>query len=166
MARLPGVSHRFHQQFRLPAVILAVVGLALTAVPAAFAQNAGDDQYADPFGDLPEDQGGGGDNGSGGQAEPQAAPAPTPAPDSSAVAPATPATDTATTAGTSQELPRTGLPAGVPAALGVALLGSGLMLAFQLGRPERLMAAVTGRPDSILHRAPPRPARGHRGRRR
>jgi len=157
------MSHRFHKHLSLPGVILTVVGLALSLAPAAFAQNAGDDQYADPFGNLPEEQGGGG-TGSGGQGEPQAAP--TPAPDSSAVAPAAPSTETGTTAGTAQQLPQTGLPAGVPAALGLALLGCGLLLAFLLGRPERLVAAVTGRPDSILHRAPPRLGRGRRGRRR
>lgn len=155
------MSDRFHKHLSLPAVILTVVGLALATAPAAFAQNAGDDQYADPFGNLPEEQGG---DGSAGQGEPQAAP--TPAPDSSAVAPVTPSTGSAATpAATAQELPRTGVPAGVPAALGVALLGSGLWLAFLLGRPERLMAAMTGRPDSVLHRAPPRPARVRRGRR-
>ena len=158
------MSHRFHKHSSLAVVILAVIGLALAAAPAAFAQNAGDDQYADPFGNLPEEQGGGGDTGSGGQSESQAAPAP--APDSSGVAPVAPSAEAPTTPGTAQQLPRTGLPAGVPAALGVALLGSGLLLAFLLGRPERLVAAVTGRPDSILHRAPPRTARGRRGRRR
>ena len=156
------MSHRFHKHLSLPAVILTIVGLALADAPAAFAQNAGDDQYADPFGNLPEDQGGGGGSGSGGQGQPEAAPAP----GSSAVAPATPSSETDTTAGTAQQLPRTGLPAGVPAALGLALIGSGLLLAFLLGRPERLMAAVTGRPNSILHRAPPRHGRGRRGRRR
>jgi hypothetical protein len=150
---------RLHRHLRLPVVILAVVGLALATAPAALAQNAGDEQYADPFGDLPEDQGDGRDTGSGNQAEPQAPPAP--APEAPAVAPATPAVDAPATS-TAQQLPRTGLSAGVPAALGVALLGSGLLLAFMLGRQERLMASVTGRPDSILHRAPPRPARGRR----
>jgi hypothetical protein len=150
------MSHRFRQHTSLPAVILIVAGLAVATAPAAFAQNAGDDQYADPFGNLPEEQGGGG----GGQGEPQAPP--TPAPDSSAVAPATPSSETSAPAATAQQLPRTGLPAGVPAALGAALLGSGLLLVFWLGRPDRVMAAVTGRPDSILHRAPPRPARARR----
>ena len=150
----------------MAAVTLAAICLAAAGTPAALAQNAGDDQYADPFGDLPEEQGGGGDTGSGSPEQPQAAPAPAPAPDSSAVDPATPSTGTSTASGTAQQLPRTGLPAGVPAAIGVALLGSGLLLSFLLGRPERLLAAVTGRPDSILHRAPPRPARGRRGRRR
>jgi hypothetical protein len=154
------VSHRFHRHRGLTAVILMVAGLVLVAAPVAVAQNAGDDQYADPFGSLPEDQGGGGEAGDGAPAQPQAAP------DSSAAAPAAPSTDPANTAGTAQQLPRTGLPAGVPGAFGVALLGSGLLLAFLVGRPERLMAAVTGRPDSILHRAPPRPERGRRGRRR
>ena len=163
MARLSGMSYRFHKHAGLAAVILTVMGLALAAAPSAFAQNAGDDQYADPFGDLPEEQSGGGDTGSRSPEQPQAAPAP--APDSSGVAPTAPSGETSTATGTGQ-LPRTGLPAGLPAALGVALLGSGLLLAFLLGRPERLMAAVTGRPNSILHRAPPRPARGRRGRRR
>jgi hypothetical protein len=155
------MSHRFHRHLGLTAVILTLATAPLASTPVAVAQNAGDDQYADPFGNLPEDQGGG-DPGAGAPAEPQAAPAP----EGSAAAPVAPSTEASPAAGPAQQLPRTGLPAGVPAALGVALLGSGLLLVFLLGRPERVMAAVTGRPDSILHRAPPSPAGRRRGRRR
>ena len=69
------MSHRFHRHLGLTAVILTLAGAALASAPVALAQNAGDDQYADPFGNLPEDQGGG-DPGAGAPAEPQAAPAP------------------------------------------------------------------------------------------
>ena len=99
---------------RLAALLLAVSLLALPAV--ATAQNAGDEQYSDPFAET--DQGGG---GSQGEPEPDAAPAPaTPAaPEEQAV--------------TSQQadgptLPATGLPAYLLASAGAMLLASGAAL--------------------------------------
>jgi hypothetical protein len=99
--------------------------LALGAPGSAFAQSAGDDQYRDPFGEdngqqqeePPADPGGTTDDT--GTPAPVPAPAPAPAPQPAAPAP------TATTAAT---LPRTGLSAGVVAALGTVLIAAGLGL--------------------------------------
>ena len=103
-----------------------VAALALSTPGAAFAQSAGDDQYRDPFGEENQQQDqSGGDTGetapdTSGESAPAPAPAPTPTP-----APSTGTEPTATVAG---ELPRTGLGAGLVAALGVVLLGAGIGL--------------------------------------
>lgn len=93
-----------------------LAALALLVAPAgALAQSAGDEQYADPFGDTEQpsqDQG-----GSNGSRAPAADPtAQTPA--SGAAAAADP--------GTGGSLPRTGFPALLSALLGALLLGSGV----------------------------------------
>ena len=106
-------------------VTLMIAASALVLPSAALAQNAGDEQYADPFGQV-EDQG-------GGQSQQNEAPA------QSAPAPAAPAQTTAPTTTTADEavasqdtaaptLPRTGLPAGLLAGTGVLLLTAGTTL--------------------------------------
>jgi hypothetical protein len=98
---------------RIVALLLAVSLLALPA--AAMAQSAGDEQYADPFGQTDQ--------------PPQGEPAPEPAP-----APAAPAAPAAPEqAVTSQQvaaptLPATGLPAYLLASTGAMLLASGAAL--------------------------------------
>jgi LPXTG-motif cell wall-anchored protein len=97
---------------------LAVAVLA--SVPtAALAQGAGDEQYADP---IVRDGGG-----------QQPAPAPEPDTGDAPAAPVAPSSDAAPAAGSSQSattatLPRTGVDAGLLAALGVVLLASGSLL--------------------------------------
>jgi hypothetical protein len=112
----------------LPAVLVAAV---LAATPAAaLAQNAGDEQYADPFApgsgqgegapaEQPSTPPAGGDAP---QAEPAPAPAEAPTPD-----PAPTETSTAAPAEAAQgpTLPRTGLPILPLAALGLVLLVAG-----------------------------------------
>ncbi len=100
---------------RVVALFLAVALLALPAV--ATAQNAGDEQYSDPFGQT--------DQPNGSQGEP--APEPDAAP-----APATPAAPVEQ-AVTSQQadaptLPATGLPVYLLASAGAMLLASGAAL--------------------------------------
>jgi hypothetical protein len=96
------------------AALLAAV-LACAAPAAALAQNAGDEQYADPFGKVENKKksSGGGQQGASGQGASTPAQQPT---QSSGSQP---------TASSAQTLPRTGLPAGVLAAAGFALLGAG-----------------------------------------
>jgi LPXTG-motif cell wall-anchored protein len=112
-----------------------LVALIVAAAPAtAVAQNAGDEQYADPFGNNSQSGGGGGSSNSGSsgssqnsgttgsgvagtQAQLQATPSAGAAPAASSQA-----------AGSSGQLPRTGLDVGIVAALGAALLLGGLAL--------------------------------------
>ena len=120
---------------RLAAPLAALI---LTLSPAAaLAQSAGDQQYADPFGNNEQNQsgggssGGGGGGGSSGGGQSQGAP-------SSGVAGAQAqgttgtATSSSTTGTTAQspsgQLPSTGLDAGLVAALGAVLLLAGLAL--------------------------------------
>jgi hypothetical protein len=96
-------------------LIAAFAALALLAAPAgALAQSAGDEQYADPFGDVNEptqDQGTA--NGS-------------PAPATQAQAPATEsASASAADQGSGGSLPHTGFPAALSALLGALLVCAG-----------------------------------------
>jgi hypothetical protein len=131
---------------RLAAPLAALI---LAAAPsAAVAQNAGDEQYADPFANEGGAQSGGGSNnsGSGGSGNSsgsngsngsagvagttaQATP--------SAQTTTTPAASAAETTASAEELPRTGLDAGVVAAVGAALLLTGLALRRRLGDARR-----------------------------
>jgi hypothetical protein len=106
---------------RLVTLLIAASVLVLPA--AALAQSAGDEQYADPFGQVEDPNGGQDQQGQ--------------SPDQSAPAPATPAQASPTTGAdqsvASQEtagptLPRTGLPAAALAAGGALLLGAGTTL--------------------------------------
>ena len=91
---------------------LAVAGTVLALLPAAAAaQSAGDDQYADPFGD--QDQ----------QSE-QATPAP--------AAAAAPAASNAPAQ--AAQLPRTGWDAGLPGVLGLVLMSAGVALRARVRR--------------------------------
>jgi hypothetical protein len=105
-------------------LVTLVAALCLLALPsAALAQNAGDEQYNDPFGEVQDDGGGsndGTDNGTdnGGTQEP---------------APAAPAQTDVPAAETTQDtaaptLPRTGLPVILVAASGALLLAGGTTL--------------------------------------
>ncbi len=101
---------------------IAALACALAAPSAALAQGAGDEQYQDPFGDE--------------QSEP--APTATPAPAQAPSAPAPTATPSPTAAqapqqaapapSPTQQLPRTGVDAGLIALAGAVLLAAGLAL--------------------------------------
>lgn len=104
--------------------------VALATPSAAFAQSAGDEQYADPFGNgqtQSGNQGSSNDQGSssgGGTTTAQAAPTATPAP---AQAPA-PVATTAQAAPAAPQLPRTGGDPITPAVAGFWLLLGGVAL--------------------------------------
>jgi LPXTG-motif cell wall-anchored protein len=100
---------------RLVAVFLAVSMLALPS--AAAAQSAGDEQYADPFGQTEQP------NGSQDQPAPEPQPAPVPA---TPAAPAEQAVASQQTA--APTLPATGMPAHLLASMGALLLASGALL--------------------------------------
>jgi hypothetical protein len=103
---------------RLVTVILAASMLVLPS--AALAQSAGDEQYADPFGQT-DDQGGG--DGQLAQA-PEPEPAPEPAQSDEALGQSEP--EIAQTA--APTLPATGLPAALLAGSGALLLAGGTTL--------------------------------------
>jgi hypothetical protein len=104
-------------------LVTLLIAASMLALPTqALAQSAGDEQYADPFGQVEEPSG---EQGQQGQAPDQSAPAP------AAPAQTAPATDGQSVA--SQEtaaptLPRTGLPAILLAGAGALLLGAGTTL--------------------------------------
>jgi hypothetical protein len=106
-------------------VAIAALAVAALGAPAALAQNAGDDQYQDPFGEVEQ----------GGETERPAPEAdPPPAPSSSP--PASGTASAGASAGTSQPtgeaLPRTGgAPKGLALA-GVLLLATGAILRLRL----------------------------------
>jgi LPXTG-motif cell wall-anchored protein len=113
-------SGSVHSTRRFAAPIAALT-LALTPT-AALAQSAGDEQYADPFSDDQQSQssGGSGSSGSGGSS--------TSSGSAAQAAPSTAAPASGAAAAEGGELPRTGLDAGVVAAIGAGLLGIGLVL--------------------------------------
>lgn len=98
-----------------------MAALTLALAPAsALAAGAGDDQYQDPLAapTTPAQQ----------DEKPST---PTPSPSRSAAPAATtqtPAAGASTPAASAQELPRTGIPAGLVALAGASLIGSGLAL--------------------------------------
>ncbi len=161
---------------RLLALLLAGLALAMAAPGVVVAQGPGDDQYTDPFGELPaEEQPSGqadpqpeepsppppptdeaGDGTSSGDATPVAPPAEA-APD-----PVVPSDTTASTSGRA-ELARTGLPADFLAVLGLGMLCSGaLMRIALLSRAPATAPLPFGR--SVLHQAPRLPGAGARRR--
>jgi hypothetical protein len=99
-------------------LIAALLAAALLAAPAAaLAQSAGDEQYADPFGEVKDpSQENSGSNGSG-----------TPDTDTTVAAPAAGADDVAgsDSSSGSATLPHTGFPAALTAMLGALLLTIG-----------------------------------------
>ena len=109
------VAHR-----RLIAVACSVLALSMPAV--AIADSAGDNQYQDPFSNVPshpKQQ-----RKSGTTTTPVPAPTPAPAPSSSSSTTTTPAAQDPS----STTLPRTGFPLLPVAALGAALVAAGLTL--------------------------------------
>jgi hypothetical protein len=119
-------------------ILVALLALALAAPVTAFAQSAGDEQYTDPFQDVPGangDQGnsgseGGQGNAGSGQGVNQGEPVPPPepvVPEGTGVTEA-PATSTPALGGDGAALPRTGLPAAALAVLGMFLVAGGASL--------------------------------------
>jgi hypothetical protein len=97
------------------ALTLLLAAFLLAVPSAAFAQSAGDEQYADPFGET--------DQPSGSQEEPAPAPAPAQGGDTGA------ATETQVVQQTdAPTLPATGLPVGLLAGTGALLLTAGTTL--------------------------------------
>ena len=121
---------------RLAAPLAALIFAAAPAT--AIAQNAGDEQYADPFGNSSQSGGGGGssssDSGGSAQNSGTAGSSGSGVAGTQAQLQATPSTSTPSTtassqaAGSSGQLPRTGLDVGIVVALGAVLLLGGLAL--------------------------------------
>ena len=110
---------------RTLSLLLAAFMLALPS--AAFAQSAGDEQYADPFGqtDQGDQSSSGGGGGGGSQGQPAQTPAPAPAQSGDVGA----ATETQVAQQTdAPTLPATGLPVGLLAGTGALLLAAGTTL--------------------------------------
>jgi hypothetical protein len=103
---------------RLIAVACSVLALSMPAV--ALADSAGDNQYQDPFSNVPSHPKQQKKSGT------TTTPAPTPAPSSSSSSSAT--TTPAAQDPSSNTLPRTGFPLLPVAALGAALVAAGLTL--------------------------------------
>jgi hypothetical protein len=109
-----------------PLIALLATVLVLALPAAALAQSAGDDQYADPFGDTQEPADGGQGDGDqsvddGGSAPQASAPAPDPAPSGAETSPTATASDGAA-------LPRTGFEVVLLLAAAFPLLVGGIAL--------------------------------------
>jgi hypothetical protein len=100
---------------RLVTLLLAAFLLAMPS--AALAQSAGDEQYADPFGQV--------DEPNGSQEEPAPAPEPVPAQSDDSLGTSEPVVAQQTDSPT---LPATGLPVGLLAGTGALLLAAGTTL--------------------------------------
>jgi LPXTG-motif cell wall-anchored protein len=100
-------------------LVALLVALALLALPAlALADSAGDNQYSDPFG-----------NSQPAQTAPTTTQPPLAPPSNATTSqPSSSAAPTASSSDPNSELPRTGLDVRVVGAIGVLLLGSGLLL--------------------------------------
>ena len=123
-------------------LIAALAALALLAVPAAaLAQSAGDEQYADPFGDVnPPTQDQGTANGS-----------PAPATDATAQAPATESTTAAAAdPSTGGSLPLTGFPAALIGLLGALVVATGISVRRRAQPPAALPPMARTR--RVVHR--------------
>jgi hypothetical protein len=107
--------------FRRPLIAAACAVLALSLPAAAFADSAGDNQYQDPFSNVPSQPKQQNNQSSGTQGTTQ------PSAPTTTSAPAQSNSGTDPTAHADQ-LPRTGFPLLPVAALGAALLGAGLVL--------------------------------------
>jgi len=101
------------------ALVLALATPALAVPATAFGQSAGDDQYVDPFGSQPNEQGDGGSGGQNDNTQADSAPAPTES--------ATPSSGAVQSAGDAT-LPRTGLPLVAVGLSGVFFLVGGFAL--------------------------------------
>ena len=99
----------------LRAVAVALAALMLLAPSTAMAQSAGDEQYADPFGEVEEPSGSQGD--------------PAPAQEAAPAEPVAPAEEAlASQQAEAPALPATGLPAGIVAGAGALMLSAGAAL--------------------------------------
>ena len=116
-----------------PAAILLML-LMLVLPSGALAQSAGDEQYSDPFGEVPADEG----QGKSTAPETPAAPEPAPEPvapetdvggagDASSTGSVSP-TESASSTESAIALPRTGLPLAVLAGAGALLSAGGFVL--------------------------------------
>ncbi len=148
----------FPPSSRFLALFLAVLAVTLAAPGAVVAQGPGDDQYTDPFGELPEEEPAG---DAAPPPEEPAEPPPSGGDDSAAVAPqpaevapeAVPSDTVTETAGTG-ELARTGLPAAFLAVLGLGMLCSGALLRVGLLSRGRRPAPSPFGAGSAVHQAP------------
>src|SRR3954467_739713 len=130
---VPPMTRRPHA---LAVLIAAVVALAAPA--AALAQNAGDEQYADPFGKVQnKKKSSSGNQGTQGTSGKQGAAGPGASGSSQPTQSAPTAQSSQTTATPGQTLPRTGLPAGLVAGAGGGPLRSGAFLRPAGGPPPR-----------------------------
>jgi hypothetical protein len=101
-------------------LVTLLIAASLLALPcAALAQSAGDEQYADPFGQVQDPNSG---QGQQSQAPAQSAPAPATATQT------TGADQSVASQETGPTLPRTGLPAVLLAGTGALLFGAGTSL--------------------------------------
>jgi hypothetical protein len=109
------------------AVCLLLAAFMLAVPSAAFAQSAGDEQYADPFGQTGQSDGSGQSGGSQEAPAQTQTPAPAPAPAQSDETAS--ATQTQVVQQTdAPTLPATGFPAGLLAGTGALLLAAGTTL--------------------------------------
>jgi hypothetical protein len=100
-------------------LVTLVIAASLLALPcAALAQSAGDEQYADPFGQVQDPN-----SGQGQQSQAPAQSAPAPATQTTGADQSVASQETA-----GPTLPRTGLPAVLLAGTGALLLGAGTSL--------------------------------------
>jgi hypothetical protein len=106
---------------RRPVTLLLALLALLAPASAALAQGAGDEQYADPFGEV--------DQPNESQEPEQEAPAPqTPAPSTPAAPADTVAQETAAPEASSAQLPRSGFPVVLLVAFGWTLLVAGVAI--------------------------------------
>ncbi|HEY7630388.1 MAG TPA: hypothetical protein VH817_06805 [Thermoleophilaceae bacterium] len=99
--------------------------LALSVPAAALADSAGDNQYQDPFSNVPSQKK---QNSSTGTTTQPSTPAPAPSGSTSPSSSAGTSTDPIAHAADGGTLPRTGFPLLPVAAIGAALVGAGLVL--------------------------------------
>jgi hypothetical protein len=118
-----------------PRTLVTALAVAVLAVPApAFAQSAGDSQYTDPLaGENGGGSSGGGSSGGGGGSQPQASPSAAGGGGTGTGAAQGSGAAGSSAAGTQSggggiELADTGFPAGLLAALGMALLVAGALI--------------------------------------
>jgi hypothetical protein len=116
---------------RLAALLVA---LALLAPASAFAQSAGDEQYADPFGN---DNGSGQSNNQGNTTPPSSSSPTTTAQAAPTAVPAPPTATTAQAPAPAAQLPRTGGDPITPAVAGFWLLLGGVALRARVRPRER-----------------------------
>ncbi|MDQ3643944.1 MAG: hypothetical protein M3356_00310 [Actinomycetota bacterium] len=154
-----------HRSLTILLLSVALASVSAVLPTAVLAQGAGDDQYADPFGDMPTDDqpdGGGGGNDSAptetgsappetGEVTPEPSGTPVAAEDTSGVVPTG---DVDAAAAPAEELPLTGVPAGLLALTGLVLLACGMLTHFSLLRFAPNSAYARALRMGPLHQAP------------